>query len=369
MRYTYVCLNLHEHICRFRLTVYVIMERDQIVSCVVCKKQEQDVNKIISCMYCFSVVHFKCKNITGNAVNRAKANMYFCTVSCCEIYKRIVEMQNSRSSTTSKLAAELKDSVASAVVAHMNQLKSEVRLVTAAIEKSQDFLSMKFDEIVSDFNKLKTENEALKKQVSQLSQSHAELMHFVYRLEDNVDKSDRKAVSNHAVLLGIPVVGNENTLNLVDKTLSHIGVTLPPNSIASATRITMNNKPNALAPIRISFKEKSLKETVLSKKKSVGTILSTNIDRSLSINGRGTKVIIRDELTPLSMDLLREMRDYQESFKIKFVWPARSGGILVKKDEDAQPDLIKTRQELRTLIERYSRYSKLTSSPLRKKTA
>lgn len=168
------------------------------------------MNKVITCMYCFSSSHFKCRNIIGSAIARVKANMFFCTPSCSEIYKRIIDMQTSRSSLISTLTSELKETVSRTV-------KAEVRSVTTAIEKSQEFLSAKFDDIVSDFKDLKAENECLKQRVDELTSSHFKLTSFVHQLEANVDRSDRKAVSKNAVLLGLPCVANENVMEIVKK--------------------------------------------------------------------------------------------------------------------------------------------------------
>lgn len=340
---------------------------EETICCVVCKKQESDTNKTISCMYCFSVAHLRCKNIIGSAISRVKANMYFCTPNCSEIYKRIVDMQNSKSSMMNTLASELKDTVASVVADQMINVRSEVRSVTAAVEKSQEFLSAKFDEIVSDFKNLKMENETLKLQISEMSKSHNELKNFVHQLEANVDKTDRRLVSNNAVLLGIPNVENENTMQLVDRTLNRIGVILPPESIVSATRLYVANKTNAPVPIQVAFRDKNSKDLALSRKKDVGKLLSTNIDQSLLINGKASNVTLRDELTPLSIELLRKMREHQEQLGIKYVWPGRGGVILVKRDENSKPESIRNREDLNVLINRYTAYSKQTPSPKRKK--
>lgn len=134
----------------------------EVACCVVCRKNETDPKKFVTCMYCFSIAHFKCRNITGSAVSKMRTAMYFCTVNCSDIYKRIMEVQDKRSSMIDTLASELKATVASIVTQQMVNVKSEVRLVTAAIENSQDFLSAKFDNIVSEFKNLEAENERLK---------------------------------------------------------------------------------------------------------------------------------------------------------------------------------------------------------------
>lgn len=296
-----------------------------------------------------------------------KANMYFCTTNCSEIYKRIVEMQTSRSSMNSALISELKETVSSAVADQMVNVKAEVRSVTAAIEKSQEFLSAKFDDIVSDFKDLKAENECLKQRINELTSSQSKMTNFVHQLEANVDKSDRRAVSKNAVLLGLPCVANENVMNIVIKTIAHVGVQLQQDSIVSASRLFVSNKPNVVIPIQIVFNDVNVKEMVMSRKKHFGKILSTNIDECFLVNGMPTNVSLRDELTPLSLELLRKMRESQEKLKIRFVWPGRGGGILVKKDENSKPDLVKTREDLQNVIIRYSELLKQSPSPKRKK--
>lgn len=276
-------------------------------------------------------------------------------------------MHDGRSSMISTLAAELKTTVSNAVTEQMINVKSEVRSVTAAIEKSQDFLSGKFDDITSEFKTLKAENENLKHQISELTKSHFELTNLVFKLEANVDKSDRKTIANNAVLLGVPCRPDENATNIVNRILTHIGVNVELDSIISAKRLYLSNKPNVPAPIQISFKDRETKVEVLNKKKKFGIVLSTSVDNSFLVDGKPTNVTLRDELTPLSIELLRKLREHQETLKIKYVWPGNSGGILVRKDETSKPDVIRSREDLNRLVGNFSSSLKQTPSPKRKK--
>lgn len=104
----------------------------------------------------------------------------------------------------------------------------------------------------------------------------------------------------------------------------------------------------------------------MTRKKQVGKLLSTTIDSSLLLNGRPTTVSIRDELTPLTTELLHELRESQDLFKIKYVWPGRHGTVLVRKNDGDKPDLIKNREDLSKLLTRYLNITK-TPSPKRKR--
>lgn len=337
--------------------------------CVDCKKVEKDPSKLITCMYCFTEAHYKCRNLIGSAARRIKDRMYFCSHNCSSIYQRITEMQNQKSSIVDTLAAELKGAVSNAVTQEMKNVRSEVQQITTAIEKSQQFLSDKFDAIVTDFQELKKENENLKLEIDRLKHTQLAMSKLVHKLEHNVDKHDRQANCNNAIVLGVPFCPDENTLEIVRKVITCYGLNIETDAIMSADRLGGKNKmKNSLIPIRVIFKNGHTKDNVFAKKKELGKLLSSSVNENFVINGRPTTITMRDELTPLSLELLSEMREHQEKLNIKYVWASRGGNVLVKKNEHSKPEIIKTRNDLYELINRYSNKSpvKQTPSPKRK---
>lgn len=108
----------------------------------------------------------------------------------------------------------------------------------------------------------------------------------------------RKAISKNAVLLGLPCIQNDNVLATVHNTIAQVGAQIEHDSIVSATRLFVSNKSNVMIPIQIEFKDVSVKEMVLSKKREFGKIVSTNINENFLVNRKPTTVSIRDELTP-----------------------------------------------------------------------
>ena len=273
-------------------------------------------------------------------------------------------MQDNKSTVVQAMTAELKASLSSAVSAEMQAVRGEVKSITSAIETSQEFLSSKFDSIASEFKELKIENAYLKNELSDLKHSHSALTQTVYRLEEVVDKTNKAGMLNNAVLLGVPTQMNENVNELAIKTVGEMGLNLPDGSILSASRMSANAKiPNAKIPIRIVFKDKEIKELVFSKKREKGNLLSTCVGPSLLFDGKPTNLHIRDELSPLSLELLKEMRVSQELLKIKYVWPGRGGVVLVKKEDGAKLEKIRNRYELSGLIARYTHQPKKVLSP------
>lgn len=344
------------------------MSEDQSDICVVCEKKENDPTKLVTCNYCFASAHFKCRNIIGNAIRKVRENMYFCSANCTDIYKKIVEMQNVRSTMIAELSLEIKTTVTNVVSAQFEGVKSEVNTIVRAIEESQEFLSSKFDGIVSDVQVLKSDNDRLNSEVDELRKSQSSLRSFVNKLEMKADKADRDSLDNNAVILGVPVQENEHLPGLVSKVAECIGVDLPRDALLSVSRFSSSQvSVNTLVPIRIVFKDRSVKESFFGKKKAHGQLLSSAIDQSLLLNGKPTNIAIRDELTPLSLELLQEMRALQKKLNLKYVWAGREGVILVKKHEDSKPEVIRNRNDLSIYKNRASAQSPTSPSPKRKR--
>lgn len=337
------------------------MKKGDAYVCTICTKKDTDGSSFLTCMYCFSSSHFECKNIFGNAVRRVKENDYFCSSDCSAIYQRIVMMQNSNNSMMSSFAAEMKAVISASVANEMRSLKTEVNQIIASIERSQEFLSSKFDEIVTEFRDLKLENEKLKSEIDRLKNSHSQLKDEVHKLEANVDKTDKAALSNNSVLWGIPTAPGENVLNLVEKFFDCLGLEENMKFVTSAERIFGNTKSNnTIVPIRIVFCDKGSKEDVLDRKKQFGKLLSTAIDEKFVLNGKALNVTIRDELSPLSLELLKELRESQDLLNMKYIWTGRGGVVMVKKLDDSKPELVKTRSDLGRLMSQFSQDSSIT---------
>lgn len=337
--------------------------------CVECKRKENESSKLITCLYCFSNAHFSCRNIFGSAIKKLRKTMYFCTPKCSIAYNKIIDMQNIQAPMIEKLSSELQKSVTAVVSTQLKEVKTEVDMLIGTIENSQQFLSSKFDDIMNDFLSLKAENVQLKSEVEALKNELSSLKTFVYKLECSDDRSNRESLSKNAVLFGVPVQANENIPKFVTGVASRIGFELPADAIESASRIyAPESKVNELVPIRIVFKNPAVKESFFLKKKKFGKLSSFDIDRSLISKGKPTRIVIRDELSPLSLDLLREMRMLQNKMDLKYVWAGKDGAILVKTDENSKPVVIKNRNDMEKFVNRTELKSSLIPLPAPKCT-
>lgn len=330
-------------------------DMNDVLTCSECMKEENDLNKLITCLYCFSSVHFKCRNISGSAIRKLKQSMYFCSAKCSDMYKKIISMQNNQTLMIDSLGSELKKSIYTIVSNQMNEVKNEVSSITKAIEDSQQFLSSKFDDIVYDFQILKAENGHLRSEVDALKKELSALKSFSHNLEYCVDNSNKQSLLNNAMIHGVPIQSNEEVTNIVAKVADCIGAELPTEALISVSRVSpASSIVGRYAPIRVVFRSKAVKESFLTKKQKYGKLSSSAIDQSMVVNGKPTNIVIRDELTPFSLELLHEMRSVQKNLNLKYVWAGRDGVILVKKEETSKLIIVKNRNDIKKLVQSLS---------------
>lgn len=315
--------------------------------CTVCKLLKSDNTKLITCKNCHISVHLSCCNISSKVLKRMKDGFYFCFPSCSETSES--DCKDLRLPTIASVTSELKSTVS----AEMNNMRVEIKTLTTAIESSQTFLSSKFDDIISEFHKLKKENELLKREIEMLKQSQICLKNNINKLDMYVDSAHKEESLNNLVFLGLPSMPNEDARQLITETSKAIGVKLSSESIVSVVRIGSTKSVNAIPPVRVKFRCNSVKQVLLEKKKQYGVLSSTKVNEKLTINCKPTKISIREDLTPFSLQLLRDVRALQHQLSLKFVWTGHGGSVLVRKREGCKVEVIKNQYDLKNLVRRY----------------
>lgn len=198
-----------------------------------------------------------------------------------------------------------------------------------------------------EFNELKTENTQFEQQIKLLEKSLTTLTETVDKLEIQAGRYTNSANDHTAVLLGLPYSSHENTRNLVTRVLDCLGVENSSCSIRSVSRVYENKKLlQPLIPIRITFQDLKAKDQVFMKKREYGKLLSTSVDPHLMRNGKTTTIILRDELNPLALELLKQAREYQKEMNVKYVWSGRGGTVWMRKDDNEKPIAVRTRNDL-----------------------
>lgn len=168
-------------------------------------------------------------------------------------------------------------------------------------------------------------------------------------MEMELDKVNRSTLLKNAVLLGVPLVENENTLNLVHKIGEVLNCTLDGNAIVGARRLIVKDSVRKDGPILVTFCTEVAKEQFFERKRQYGVLLVSAVLDGCS--GMTNRITIRDEMTTFGRDLLREAKKLQEPYDIKYVWLGRNGAVLMKRSDGAKIHRVESKQELESIMQ------------------
>lgn len=227
--------------------------------------------------------------------------------------------------------------------------------LTSELKTSQQFLADKFDEmqrcvliLSTELRDIRKENEHLKQSLKALNQRTQNVAQAVNRQEATFEDQKRAELSSNAVVLGIPRESNEDVLDVITKACETLGYHGVAGTIMSCSRIP--GPKTDCSPIRVTFKNQQTKERLMAYKKEFGRLNTQMIEGVKFKAGSSRNVVIRDDLTPLALELLRELKRRQREKNLRFVWPGRNGVILVKQTESSKPITIRDRDDLRRLL-------------------
>lgn len=330
-----------------------------VSTCVICRREEKDLRKLLECGYCQKVEHVTCKNIVGSAVRKLRCQTYYCSEDCKAQHLRSpkpAEMESQVLKEVRMVLSEVKGTRA-----EMQAEMLAVRTTIGELEKFHNFLSEKLDCLMDDMKLVRREQSELKTKYEGLQSDQRATSSTVEQLELEVDRLKRRDLSKNVVIVGVPMVKNESTVQIVKKISVVIGYDLPDDAVLDAKRILSKvQSQNGMksAPIKVVFSNETHKEELLLKKKSHGPLLLSTIDATF---GDG-KIVLRDELTSYGMNLLKEVREVQKQFDLKYVWPGRNGAVLVKKGDNSKIDVIRCLSDV-DLLQRRNLKRQLTVSP------
>lgn len=217
----------------------------------------------------------------------------------------------------------------------LEAVKEESKSVKEIVA-SQQFLSNQFDKMVQmmgslsdEIKRLRAENGLLKLSLSRLADNAKSISNVVEQAEKDIDSHHRAQLSINAMVLGIPRTPQEDTKSIVLEICDILGYKDGEKNIVSCCRVANSNA--VCPPIRISFKHVRAKESLLDHKSSFG------------------KLVIRDDLSPLSMRIFQELKQLQNSLELRYIWPGRHGAIMVRRTDRSKAIPIQSRQDIQKL--------------------
>lgn len=314
------------HFCS--AVLFTMSDQENDIICYDCEKVETDARLVIECMNCCRSIHFRCRKMFGNAVKKARRKDFVCSIECADIFSRVGSGRGSDDEIIYQLrclAESIKQSQVEAI-----QLKSAIdqtRMQVVGlleksnlVESSQRFMSNRFESLQGDFQAFKVvfdgfRDESVDAQsvLSKRCEVQAALAAKVGHLESELHRMRLASVSKNVVVLGLPMINEENTRELVLKLSVTVGCNFDKNAITHARRLFEKSK-GRIPPIIVTFSNYSAKKEFLQRQRELKAAALTE-----AFSGKDNRITIRDELTLSTRKLLRETISLKSVLNVKYV--------------------------------------------------
>lgn len=203
------------------------------------------------------------------------------------------------------------------MMSFMRDMKQQM----SEVQKSVDFMSSKYDELLAQFSALHDEHQADRKRIS--------------LLEQKIEYMERNNKTTTIEIKNIPMKKAENNIDLyrvVEKTASILNIPLQQNDVKNVYRVNTSNPSNK--PIVTEFTTIFKKDEIVNavkqfNKKNHGDMLST---KHLLLDGPEKPVYVSDCLTFKTKKLYAMARQFAKTNNWKYCWISRGSVYLRKAD-------------------------------------
>ena len=215
-----------------------------------------------------------------------------------------------------------------------------------AIEKSQGFISAKYDKVLQGLqlaNKKSTELELNdKNQYDRIEK----LERALYELECTVDQTQQYIRRDCLEITGIPVLPADNPKKLVKELGSLIGVELDDGCISAAHRLP--DTKNVKNRLIVKFVRRDKREEVFKRRKNLVGKKSSNLPSVSAEMGksifREDKIHVNESLTSYRKRLFGRINKFKQDNNYKFLWTV-NGKIHLRETETSIIEAFNTHEE------------------------
>lgn len=212
----------------------------------------------------------------------------------------------------------------------------------AAVTKSVEFLSSKYDHLLSLITESNNENHQLKSKILLLEKSVNIKEKTINDLEAKIVILDQYSRNKNIEIHGIPSADGENCKSIVTKIAKELNINLLDSDVDVAHRLKLNHT-NKQMPIIVQFTSRSIRDTFINKKRL--TITNKNI-ANLQI---GATIYINENLNSETKSLLWQARNKGRENNYKYIW-CRNSKIFVRKADNSPIKVILRKEDLSLII-------------------
>lgn len=224
-----------------------------------------------------------------------------------------------------------------------NELKS-IRNDMLEVKESLNYFSKEYED-------LKREHDLSVKKIKLLEEEKDSMKVTITNLQGRLDNMEQRARQCNVEIQCVPESKHENLPRIVSQICKVVDCKLKEENVTNVTRIAKIDRKNPRPrSIIVEFDNFRNRDTFLAasinynKKNPTNKLNSTNI----GISGERKAIFIVEHLSPTNKALHAAARIKAKEMKYDFVW-VRKGRIFVRKNEGADPILIKNMDGLKNI--------------------
>ena len=233
-----------------------------------------------------------------------------------------------------------------ALLNEMREVKGEVANQAEAIEsmkKSLTFLNHQFEDIKRENENMK-EVKVFKLENERLNVQMKEMKKEISSSSLQLDYIERNLKSKNVEIIGVPILKNENVVDVAVKVMKKLDPQLCEEDIESARRLVKKDKKNEVtkSSILVRFKNINKKNYVYNNKKNLVKAKFSSVDPNIK------NVYINENLTPKNKQLFYLANCYRKTNNWKFLWTT-NGTVYLREKEGADAVIIRNVSDLDNL--------------------
>ena len=244
------------------------------------------------------------------------------------------------------------------------ELKSSIKALTERcneLEKSQDFVSKKYDTAIAALQSVKSEISNLDKKhttiVNSLEEKLGELAgttdrqdQSLYRVESALDETQQYLRRDCLEINGVPISSYENPDQLVKEVGLLAGVEIDDRHIAAAHKLP--DSKNVKNRLIVKFIQRDKREELYKHRKN---LVGKNISHLPSVEDGNGKIFINESLTSYRKRLFGRIREYKRNNNLKYLW-TRNGKIMLKVNDTSPTQAFVTHEQFEDYLDQISNH-------------
>ena len=206
------------------------------------------------------------------------------------------------------------------------------------IEKSQDFLSSKYDQFIENFNTIKKQMEGTEARVNRQDETLCNVQDCIDELYSQVDEIQQYSRRDCVEIDGIPILPEDDPKQLVQEVASLIGVNVSEEHVSVVHRLP--DSKNSKDRIIVKMVQRSKRDEIYRNRRKLNgksiKDLPSVARQQLPFNvNAGKKIFINESLTPYRRRLFGRINAFKRENNFRFIW-TMNGKVYLKQSENSR---------------------------------